>query len=121
MFPIFLVNPQVEHPTAAEFCFPHVRRFGRATRKGTNVLIALIASTTLANIASADEVGSSSTSSNQSASTELEEATATATRGEESVEKIPVSILALSKKDLTAGRLIAIAHIAASARGIEVC
>src|SRR5256885_13146861 len=110
-----------EHPTAAEFCFPHVRRFGRASRKGTNVLIALIASTTLANVASADEVGLSSTSSNQSASTELEEVTVTATRREESVEKVPISILALSKKDLAAGGIKDIADIAAGTPGRSIC
>jgi len=95
-----------EHPTAAEFCFRHARRFGRASGKGTNVLIALIASTTLANVASADEVGLSSTSSNQSASTELEEVTVTATRREESVEKVPISIWKVSGKPMTIDKFI---------------
>jgi len=119
MFKIFWADPQVEHPTAAEFYFPHVRRFGRASRKGTNVLIALIASTTLADVASADEVGLSSTSSNQSASTELEEVTVTATRRVESVEKVPISILALSEKDLAAGGIKDIADIAAVTPGFQ--
>jgi iron complex outermembrane receptor protein len=119
MSKIFWANPRVEQPTAAEFCFPHVRHFGRASRKGTNVLIALIASTTLANVASPDQVGLSSTSSNQSASTELEEITVTATRRAESVEKVPISIVALSEKDLAAGGIKDIADIAAVTPGLQ--
>jgi iron complex outermembrane receptor protein len=119
MFAVFWANPQVEHPTAAEFCFSHVRHFARASRKGTNVLIALIASTTVANVASADELGLSEASSNQSASTELEEVTVTATRREESVEKVPISILALSEKDLAAGGIKDIADIAAVTPGLQ--
>src|SRR6266403_907446 len=122
MFKIFRAKPQVEHPIATEFCFPNVRHFGRASRKRTNVLIALIASITLANVAnvaSADKVGLSSTSSNQGASTELEEVTVTATRREESVEKVPISILALSEKDLAASGIKDIADIAAVTPGLQ--
>jgi iron complex outermembrane recepter protein len=49
----------------------------------------------------------------------LEEVTVTATRREESVEKVPISIVALSQSELTAGGIKGIADIAAVTPGLQ--
>jgi|HubBroStandDraft_4_1064222.scaffolds.fasta_scaffold01962_12 iron complex outermembrane receptor protein len=84
------------------------------TRTATHSWVALISTITLTCVARADEVSSGPTSGSQ-----LEEITVTATRREESIQKVPISVKALSQEDLDQGHVQDIADIAAITPGLQ--
>src|SRR5580700_1814640 len=84
------------------------------TRTATHSWVALISTITLTCVARADEVSTGPTSGSQ-----LEEITVTATRREESIQKVPISVKALSQEDLDQGHVQDIADIAAITPGLQ--
>jgi outer membrane receptor protein involved in Fe transport len=67
----------------------------------------------------AQEAGLTVAPANHEVGTKLEEIVVTATRREESVEKVPISISALSQQDLAEGNIKSIADIAAITPGLQ--
>jgi outer membrane receptor protein involved in Fe transport len=91
-------------------------------RQGSSpVSLQFIALLALSGPAIAQQAGSSSTASPEGSSTasSLEEITVTATRREESVQNVPISIAAITQDQLTAAGAVSIADIAAMTPGLQ--
>jgi iron complex outermembrane receptor protein len=85
-----------------------------------SVIIASIALIGLMHAARAQETGSpSSISTTQSGENALEEIVVSATRRQESAEKVPISIVAFSQQDLTVGGIKSIADLSAVTPGLQ--
>jgi iron complex outermembrane receptor protein len=95
------------------------RDHGRASAFAMMTLCSVLAITGVTRVASAQTSGPSQTSSSQATASELEEITVSATRREESVQKVPISINALSEEDLAQADVKGIADIAAITPGLQ--
>jgi iron complex outermembrane recepter protein len=95
------------------------RVLGRTSALATTALCSVLAITGVTRVANAQSTVSGQTSSSQGSGSELEEITVSARRREESVQKVPISINALSEEDLAQANVKGIADIAAITPGLQ--